>query len=88
MMAIRALLFWSPFAVYFAWRALRRRSGHAVGPAPWAWLFAAGCMVAAVTLIGAASFHGGGTGQYVPAQARPDGSVVPGHFVERRSSRS
>jgi len=85
MLAIRALLFSVPFAAYFIWRAMRRRAGRPVSQTPWLWLVAAGAMLAAVSLIGAASFHNGGTGQYVPAQVRPDGSVAPGRFVERKT---
>jgi hypothetical protein len=82
---VRVLLFSLPFAAYFIWRALRVRSGHRVRPPPWLWLMAAGVMVTAVSLIAAAAFHTGGTGQYVPAQARPDGSVAPGHYEERKT---
>ncbi len=79
---MRLLLFAIPFAAYFIWREMRRRSGKAVGNVPWLWLIAAGMMVAAISLIGAAAFHTGGTGQYVPAQARSDGSVTPGRYEE------
>jgi hypothetical protein len=82
---IRVLLFAIPFAAYFVWRAVRRRSGRAVGAVPWLWLVAAGAMVTAVSLIVPAAFHSGGTGQYVPAQVRPDGTVVPGHYEERKA---
>lgn len=85
---IRALLFSLPFAAWFLWRAVRLHRGQTVRPTPWAWLVAAGAMMTAVSLIGAASFHSGGTGQYVPAQARPDGSVAPAHFEERKTSPS
>jgi len=82
---VRVLLFSIPFVVYFTWRFVRRRSGRSVGSVPWLWLVTVGVMVMAISLIGAAAFNTGGTGQYVPAQARPDGSVAPGRYEEQKS---
>jgi type VI protein secretion system component VasK len=80
----RLALFAIPFAVYFVWRDWARRSGRPMGATPWAWLFAAGALIAALSLMASVfSWQGRGTGAYVPAQARADGSVAPARSVPR-----
>lgn len=79
---IRMLLFALPFAVFFVWREVARRTGRPMGATPWTWLAAIGATLAALSLIATAMVHrGADTGTYVPAQARADGGVTPGHFV-------
>ena len=79
---IRGSLVLVPFAVWFVWRAWARRSGHQMGSTPYAWLAAAGALLAGLSLIGTAIFHTDNRREtYVPAQTRPDGSVTPGRFV-------
>src|SRR5207244_2641192 len=78
------LVLLAPVVGYFLWRELARRRGRAMGDVPWLWLAAATVAVAAIMLASAASLHSGGTGQYVPAQVRPDGSVAPGYFKEAK----
>jgi hypothetical protein len=85
---IRLLIFAAPTVVYFVWREVARRSGRPMGSTPWAWLVAAGALLAALSLIGSAIIpHGRDTGRYVPAEVRADGTVAPGRFVAPGSGR-
>jgi len=77
----RGLLMAAPFVIWFIWRAWARRTGREMGATPWPWLFAAGCVLVALSLLTSVAFrpdNRGGT--YVPGQVRPDGSVSPGYF--------
>jgi hypothetical protein len=81
---LRAGLFLLPFVVFFVWREVARRSGRPMGSTPWTWLVAAGATLAALSLVVAALAPlKPGSGAYVPARVRPDGSVAPGYFVPR-----
>ena len=78
----RALLIAAPFAVWWVWREVARRTGRPMGSTPWAWLVAAGAVLVGLSLMATAVFHPDNRGAaYVPAQTRPDGSVTPGRFV-------
>jgi len=78
---IRLLLIAVPFAVWFVWRWVARRTGRPMGSTPWAWLFAAGAVLVGVSLIATAVFHRDNRHEaYVPAQTAPDGSVSTGYF--------
>ena len=88
-LALRALVFATPFVAWFVWREAARRSGRPMGSTPWAWLVAAGAILAALSLIGSVVAPGGrGRGTYVPAEVRSDGTVAPGRFVARGKSPS
>lgn len=77
------VIFAIPFVVYFVWREMARRSGREMGSTPWAWLVAAGFIFAALSMMSGAFWYRSHAGErYVPAESRPDGSVVPGHFVK------
>jgi hypothetical protein len=81
---VRLLLFAAPFVGWFVWREVARRTGRPMGSTPWAWLVAAGALLAALSLAATALFHiGPDTGTYVPAEVRADGTIAPGHFVPR-----
>lgn len=82
-----------PSAIYLLWllhaRRVAARAGAAqpsFGEAPWIWLAAMGValavlLLAGVTLIGSGEDR---DGVYVGPQARPDGTVAPGHMEPRR----
>jgi hypothetical protein len=81
----RALLVALPFAVYFLWAAIARRSGRPMGATPWGWLAAAGCLLVGLSLMATVVFHSDNRGAgYVPAQAHPGGKVTPGAFDRAR----
>jgi hypothetical protein len=81
---IRGLLFLAPFAVYFVWREVSRRTGRPMGSTPWAWLIGAGATLAVLSLVAEAVLpHGPDHGRYVPGEVRADGTVRPGHFEGR-----
>ena len=81
----RALLIALPFAVYFGWRELARRRGREIGATPWAWLFAAAMVLLGLSLMVTVVFRADTRGQaYVPAEARPDGSVRASRFDPQR----
>ena len=81
----RALLVALPFAVYFVWRELARRSGREMGATPWGWLFGAGLLLAGLSLMASVAFHHDNRGEaYVPAEAHPGGAVTPGGFDPNR----
>lgn len=72
----------APFVVWLVWREVARRSGRPMGSTPWAWLVTVAALLVGLSLMATAIFHGDNRGAaYVPAQTRPDGSIVPGHFV-------
>lgn len=78
----RGLIFAVPFAAWLIWREVSRRTGRPMGSTPWASLVAAGAALAALSLLTTALLpHGRDTGQYVPAQTRPDGTITKGHFA-------
>lgn len=82
-LALRALLVAAPFAAWFIWREVARRSGRAMGSTPWAWLTAAGALLLGLSLMATAVFHSDNRGQtYVPAEVTAGGDVAPGHFEE------
>ena len=84
---LRLLIFATPFAVYFVWRDVARRTGRPMGSTPWTWLVAAGALLAALSLIvTAVAPRGRNTGRYVPAEARPDGTVAPGRFAAPKAA--
>ena len=77
----RALLIALPFVIYFVWRRLALRAGRPMGATPWAWLAAAGAVLAGLSLMATAVFHGDNRREiYVPAEAHPGGGVTPGRF--------
>lgn len=82
---LRLLLVLAPFVVYWLWAAWARRRGREVGATPWAWLLAAGALLAGVSLIATSVFHSDNRDLvYRPAETLPDGRVVPGGFEEKR----
>lgn len=82
--ATRALLVALPFALWFLWREVARRTGREMGSTPWAWLFAAGAVLLGLSLMVTAVFHGDNRGEiYVPAELQKDGRVSPGRFEKR-----
>lgn len=81
LMLSRALLVALPFAVYFVWREVARRSGREMGTTPWGWLTGAGALLAGLSLMASVAFHPDNRGAgYVPAEAHPGGSVTPSGF--------
>jgi hypothetical protein len=80
----RLLLVAFPFAAWFAWREVARRTGREMGSTPWTWLTAAGAVLLGVSLMATAVFHGDNRGEvYVPAEVTAEGHVVPGHFEKK-----
>ena len=78
---VRAVLFALPFIAWFAWRAYARRTGRPHPDTPWAWLIAAGAILAALSLLATGVLQGDNRGKtYVAAETHPDGRVTPGHF--------
>jgi hypothetical protein len=85
---IRAGLFLLPFVIFLLWREGARRTGRPMGSTPWTWLVAAGATLAALSLVVSALVPlRAGTGTYVPAHVRPDGSIAKGYFVPRARPR-
>ena len=81
----RALLVALPFAIYFLWAAIARRSGRSMGATPWGWLTASGCLLVGLSLMATVVFHSDNRGEgYVPAEAHPGGQVTPGGFDPNR----
>ncbi len=79
----RGLLLALPFAAWFAWREIARRTGRPMGSTPWPWLLALGVVLMGLSLILTALFREDTRGQtYVPPHTLPDGRVAPGHFVK------
>jgi hypothetical protein len=78
---IRGILVLVPFAVWFVWRAVARRSGHEMGSTPWAWLAAASGVLVGLSLIATVVFHGDNRHErYVPGEATASGAVTKGYF--------
>lgn len=82
-----------PSALYFLWlvraRRLATRAGStppAFGDAPWVWLAMMGVALAALLLVAITVLDASQDrdGVLVPAQVRPDGTVVPSHMEPRR----
>jgi hypothetical protein len=81
----RALLMALPFAIYYLWREVARRTGREVGSTPWGWLTAAGAFFVGLSLMATVAFRNDNRGDiYVPAEAHPGGSVSPGSFDAAR----
>ena len=77
----RGLLLALPFAAWFAWREVAKRTGRPMGSTPWPWLFVAGVVLMALSLMITAISHPDNRDQvYVPAVTTPTGEVTPGHF--------
>lgn len=77
----RALLVALPFAVYFVWREIARRSGRDMGATPWGWLTGAGLVLVGLSLMASVAFRQDNRREgYVPAEAHPGGKVTPGGF--------
>jgi hypothetical protein len=84
-LGLRALLVAAPFAVWFIWREVARRSGRAMGSTPWAWLFAIGALLMGGSLMATAIFHPDNRGEvYVPGEPMADGSVSSAHFEQKK----
>ncbi|WP_374572912.1 hypothetical protein [Phenylobacterium sp.] len=82
----RGLLVAVPFALWFVWREVARRTGRPMGATPWAWLFAFGAVLLGVSLMATAVFHPDNRGErYVPAHVEPSGDVTPGYFEKKAS---
>ena len=83
MLIFRLLLIAVPFIAWFIWREVARRTGRDIGSTPWGWLFAAGCVLAALSLMATAFFQADNRREtYVPADTTADGGVVSGRFEE------
>ena len=84
MVLIRLALFALPFVLWFLWRAWSRRTGREMGSTPWPWLFVAGSLLVALSLMATALFHRDNRGQtYVPGEVTPSGRVTEGHYERR-----
>ncbi len=83
LLALNALFFLIPFAIYGAWRLLRRQSVTTAADWPTRrilQLCGVGVVFVIVGLIALVSFSGTSTNQqYHPAELQ-DGQVVPGRF--------
>jgi hypothetical protein len=80
-LVLRIALAMSPFAVWFLWREIVRRSGRQPRAAPWAWLYALSALLFGQSLMSSALFRVDNRGEhYVPAEATSGGHVTPGHF--------
>jgi hypothetical protein len=78
---IRGSLVLAPFAVWFVWRAVARRSGREMGSTPYAWLAAAGAALVVLSLIATVVFHPDNRRErYVPGETTASGSVTKGRF--------
>ena len=78
---IRGSLVLAPFAVWFVWRAVARRSGREMGSTPYAWLAAAGAALVALSLIATVVFHPDNRHErYVPGETTASGTVTNGRF--------
>ena len=83
-LALRALLVSLPFAVWFVWRDVARRSGREMGSTPWAWLFTIGAVLMGLSLMATVVFHADNRGEvYIPGEPLDDGSVSSGRFEPR-----
>lgn len=77
---VRVLLIALPIVAWFIWADIARRRGKPMGRAPWAWLLAAGLVLAALSLLigGLMAPSIGPDSTYVPVQTTPSGKVIPG----------
>ena len=79
----RLLLVAVPFAIWFAYRWYVKRQGRPLPDTPYAWLFLAGVGLMTGSLFLTALTSPDTRGEtYVPAEALPDGRVVPGRYEE------
>jgi hypothetical protein len=84
---LRLLLIAVPFVIWFAWRAVARRSGREMGSTPYAWLFAAGAALVGLSLVGTVVFHPDNRHErYVPGEVTASGAVTAGHFEKAPQS--
>jgi type VI protein secretion system component VasK len=80
----RGLLLALPFAAWFVWREIARRSGRPMASTPWPWLLAAGVVLMGLSLMVTALFREDTRGRtYLPPHTLPDGSVAPGSFEKK-----
>jgi hypothetical protein len=81
--ALRLVLIALPFVVWYVWAKLRPQ--HSAGRAPpYPWLFLAGIALVAGSTVATVLVREDNTDAvYVPAEARPDGSISEGRFEER-----
>jgi hypothetical protein len=78
---LRGILVLLPFAVWFVWRAVARRTGREMGSTPYAWLAAAGAALVALSLIATVVFHPDNRRErYVPGETTASGKVTQGRF--------
>jgi hypothetical protein len=84
LLLIRGGLIAAPFVVWFVWAWWARRTGRPIGSTPTPWLFAAGALLVALSLIATVVFHRDNRGdRYVPAEVTAGGRVTEGHFERR-----
>ena len=85
MLAVRALLFATPFAIYAVYFLLSRGSaGQAARPTPWTALFIAGLSLVAASFVYVGLTEGESTsGVYVPPHV-VNGVIVPGHVEKAK----
>jgi Family of unknown function (DUF6111) len=85
-LAIRALLFAAPFAIYALYYFLARRQSAPQAPAtPWALLFIAGLSLVAISFIYVGLTEGEpNSGVYV-APHEVNGHIVPGHMEKAKT---
>ena len=77
----RAALIAVPFVVWFIWAWWAKRTGRAMGATPYAWLFAIGAVLVALSLMVTVVFQQDNRGErYVPGEAQPDGTVSGSDF--------
>jgi heme A synthase len=85
MLLIRMIFFLLPFAGWFIWQWIARKTGRPMGATPWTWLIAAGAVLAALSLMATALFQGDNRASvYIPAETQADGAVTPGHFEKQQ----
>ena len=78
---IRLLLIAVPFAVWFVWRDVARRSGREMGSTPYAWLVVVGAALVGLSLAATVVFHPDNRHErYVPGEVTPSGAVSQGYF--------
>ena len=81
----RALLIALPFVVWFIWSWWARRTGRAMGATPYAWLFAIGAVLVALSLMATVFLHQDHRGErYVPGEVQPDGTVSGSRFEPQK----
>ena len=86
--APRLLLVALPFAAWFAWREVARRTGRAMGSTPWGWLAAAAGVLVGLSLMATALFHEDNRGEtYVPGEVTVGGEVTAGHFEKKANAK-